>query len=1498
MTSSAVEDFRGDGFEGSHQEHRIFADVFFGKDTVGTGKRSIGTGVINLKSKDCRIADTLLCTNNEYSAVTTQSSPRSLPIEDSDVNESSTGATASGCTGRFTFAEGNNQNKTIKRMKFAVDEPSNTEPDTSKVLSSSLLPKEIVTGTPAADMDLPSQTVPLHLVESSSQGVISTCYLLKQHAKIGRQGDVREPDVLKCSLPNSDGVGGKEMAFSKAIASPVSQESYATRILLASPVDIVGKPGSPLNAEERAKEFDSPGLDVSNISKADSKMDPRPFLQSHIARLLSAMGWCIGKRKRPSRKYMESIYQSPEGRLFRDFPKVWRLCGQVLFANGYKVVQEDNGKEWGDISHFWSDLSDTLTNIEKQMHNSDLAKALAHQWCILDPFVNVVFIDRKVGLLRKGCMVKAAQSLVNDRNVKNEDGIGKESAQKNLLAWHGDSCLATKSASTICEGSYQDCDEQSGNRTFSECGQQSMVKGCTGVSIHMNDREGMCSDGMGNQSCIMCKDKIDSVDMTDVPTCGTESTSAQLYSCQCNNFPVNAGNIIVHGVSESVSPHQDSNLVDPDDGTGHMDSHHDEPTSAQVVTSGVMQRSRFIEEEGLRCIQASRFKTRDKAAMKKKMRRKSRKISEIRSTKLYQSENIDVLGNPLESNKVEENLIKRTKRSYMKSSPLASCLHQVVKNGTKLKRTRRNSDGPKHGQKKPTGCQIDDDDLLIAAIIKNKDLSQGAIRSISKKKSCKLRAGTKLKRKKGSCRLLPRNLRKLGKHYVCGKWSGMGSRTVLSWLINAGVLSVNDVVQYRNLKDDFVIKDGLVTRDGIMCKCCNMVLSVSKFKSHAGFKLSRPCSNLFMESGKPFTLCQLQAWSAEYKSRKSGTIVVRSDEDDKNDDSCGLCGDGGELICCDNCPSTFHQACLLLRNYKQPELSPDALILPLVSLNILVVKSFGKENSIFNSNNYGLFLSSLKAVGIARTAPVGYVGIWSMIKRLQVLFALINVRNVSINDAHVKDMQVRIELDLVLMCNWETFILLTVVDNYVEKLVRMARMIMWHANKENKYMKDWFLILGFVVEAVKRHKRALVLENINSLIRTKPYDVVYSGLHSRVGISNQLADGFCWALLRCIHEDQKVVSAQRLALKAECNSKLAVALTIMEECFQSMVDPRTGIDMIPHALYNWGSDFARLNFYGFYTVVLEKDDVLVSAASVRLLKLSVVCKPSQYCKLKSLLFLKVSLSFRVHGVKVAEMPLIATCSNYRRQGMCRRLLTAIEEMLTSFEVEKLVISAIPDLVETWTKGFGFTLVSKDEKRSLNKINFMVFPGTVLLKKQLYKTKEVDTQSDFGDVAALTEVVICPMEEHVTGLMQQSNRNSCPDEVGIKGELQHVESQNLQESETSSERETNDGVGGLRRAPPMATNHSSEVGICSDGMPCVQSDRKFCSNNYGAKMEDSNFVVMESQGSDLLEQLPKLPCGDLDSAVGGGPSEVACNFQFVSYVPSVNKPSQKVCELKK
>lgn len=63
------------------------------------------------------------------------------------------------------------------------------------------------------------------------------------------------------------------------------------------------------------------------------------------------------------------------------------------------------------------------------------------------------------------------------------------------------------------------------------------------------------------------------------------------------------------------------------------------------------------------------------------------------------------------------------------------------------------------------------------------------------------------------------------------------------------------------------------------------------------------------------------------------------------------------------------------------------------------------------------------------------------------------------------------------------------------------------------------------------------------------------------------------------------------------------------------------------------------------------------------------------------------------------------------------------QMLKWFKVEKLVVSAIPSLVDTWTKGFGFLGLEGDEKKRLEKSNLMVFPGTVWLEKPMYQKPE-------------------------------------------------------------------------------------------------------------------------------------------------------------------------------
>jgi len=82
------------------------------------------------------------------------------------------------------------------------------------------------------------------------------------------------------------------------------------------------------------------------------------------------------------------------------------------------------------------------------------------------------------------------------------------------------------------------------------------------------------------------------------------------------------------------------------------------------------------------------------------------------------------------------------------------------------------------------------------------------------------------------------------------------------------------------------------------------------------------------------------------------------------------------------------------------------------------------------------------------------------------------------------------------------------------------------------------------------------------------YCQIYTTFHCRVGVPDHMDDGFSCTILHN-NGDQKVRTAAEIALMAECNMKLMIALSIMEECFLPILDPRTGIDIIPSILYNW-----------------------------------------------------------------------------------------------------------------------------------------------------------------------------------------------------------------------------------------------------------------------------------------------------------------------------------------
>ncbi|KAL1296279.1 hypothetical protein AAHE18_19G271300 [Arachis hypogaea] len=426
-------------------------------------------------------------------------------------------------------------------------------------------------------------------------------------------------------------------------------------------------------------------------------------------------------------------------------------------------------------------------------------------------------------------------------------------------------------------------------------------------------------------------------------------------------------------------------------------------------------------------------------------------------------------------------------------------------------------------------------------------------------------------RKDGRCTLLIRNSN-IGSSSESDDFVPYtGKRTVLSWLVDSGAVQLSQKVQYRRKKR--VMLEGWITRDGIHCGCCSKILTVSKFELHAGSKLRQPYQNIYLDSGDSLLQCQIDAWSRQEKSEKISFHSVDIDGNDPNDDTCGICGDGGDLICCDSCPSTFHLSCL------------DIQMLP--------------------PGEWHCPNCTCKFCGVV-SGPV-------------------NKDELTINALHICN-----------LCE-----------------------------------KKWPSFCG------------------------KGCKELFEHLKKYLGTKHELDAGLTWSLIRRTDEDSDAAN-RGISQRVECNSKLAVALAVMDECFLPVVDRRSGINILHNVLYNTGSNFSRLNYTGFYTAILERGDEMISAASIR---------------------------FR--GTKLAEMPFIGTRHMYRNQGMCRRLFCAIELVLCSLKVEKLVIPAISELIHTWTTAFGFTHLEKSLRQEMRSLSMLVFPGIDMLQKLLVEQGKLE-----------------------------------------------------------------------------------------------------------------------------------------------------------------------------
>ncbi|XP_027348247.1 uncharacterized protein LOC113859749 [Abrus precatorius] len=324
----------------------------------------------------------------------------------------------------------------------------------------------------------------------------------------------------------------------------------------------------------------------------------------------------------------------------------------------------------------------------------------------------------------------------------------------------------------------------------------------------------------------------------------------------------------------------------------------------------------------------------------------------------------------------------------------------------------------------------------------------------------------------------------------------------------------------------------------IVCSCCNCKVSPSQFEAHAGWASRRkPYLHIYTSTG--VSLHELSILAS----------IGRRFSTNDNDDLCSICHDGGDLLCCDGCPRTFHIDCVPL------PCIPNGIWYCKYCQNLFQKDKYVERNA--NALAAGRIAGidpleqiNQRCIRIVKTQELEYGG--CVLCRGQDFSKSFGPRTVIICDQCEREYHVG-----------------CLRDHNMQNLVELP---------EGKWFccSDCDQIHTALVNLVARGEENLP-DSLRSLIRKKFEE---QGLETSVGLDIK------WRVLNW-----------KLVASHEARQLLSKAVAIFHERFDPIVDSNSGLDYIPTMLF--GRDIKDQDFGGIYCAVLTVNQVVVSAGIFR-----------------------------------------------------------------------------------------------------------------------------------------------------------------------------------------------------------------------------------------------------------------------------------------------------------